>query len=93
MDLRDIFVGSVAMALGVLMIYTALVNQGWCFQMKVARVIAESKGQAKARTFIGSVGALILLLGLYTLIAPMIATQILQTNDQRGSTLTFADGD
>ncbi|MFK7767808.1 MAG: hypothetical protein AB8B55_11345 [Mariniblastus sp.] len=94
MDLRDFFVGSVAITLGAMMVYTAVVNQGWCLEMKIARVIAESKGQSKARTFVGSIGGLLLLLGIYIVTAPAIATQLFQSsNDQNGAPATFAEAD
>ncbi len=94
MDLRDLFVGAVALTLGAMMIYAAIMNRGWCFQMKVARVVAESHGQSQARTFIGSVGALMVLLGIYTLFAPVIGAQFIQTsNDQRSGSVAFAEAD
>lgn len=83
MDLRDFFVASVAITIGAMMIYTALLNEGWCFQMKIARVIEESRGRGKARSFIGTVGAAMLLLGLYILLAPWIASQWLQSSEIR----------
>lgn len=84
MELRDLFVATVAMTIGGMMVYTSILNEGWCFQMKIARVIAETKGRDQARTFIGGVGTFVLLLGLYILIAPLIASSWLQW-DQSGS--------
>lgn len=78
MDLRDLFVASVAIILGGMMLYSAIVNQGWCFEMKVARVVAESQGREKARTLIGSVGTFLLLVGLYLLLAPSILVSLMQ---------------
>ena len=83
MELRDLFVATVAMTIGSMMIYTSILNEGWCFQMKVARVIAETKGRDKARTFIGGVGTFMLLLGLYILIAPLTASSWLNWDESR----------
>ena len=83
MELRDLFVAAVALTLGGMMLYTAALNEGWCFQMKVARIIEKSMGRAKARTFVGSVGTLMVILGLYLLLAPVIAAKIFQTMDNR----------
>lgn len=85
MELRDLFVASVAMTIGGMMLYTSILNEGWCFQMKVARVIAETKGRAKARTFIGGVGAFMLLLGLYILVVPLIASSWLNWQESNGT--------
>ena len=41
MELRDLFVAAVALTLGGMMLYTAALNEGWCFQMKVARMIED----------------------------------------------------
>jgi len=85
MELRDLFVASVAMTIGGMMVYTSILNEGWCFQMKVARVIAETKGREQARTFIGGVGTFMLLLGLYILIVPLIASSWLNWDQSSGS--------
>ncbi len=84
MELRDLFVATVAMTIGGMMIFTSILNEGWCFQMKVARVIAETKGREKARNFIGGVGTFVLLLGLYILIAPLVASSWLNGEESRG---------
>lgn len=100
MEIRDLFVATVAIVIGGSMLYTAFLNEGWCFQMKVARMIAESKGHAKARTFVGSVGTFMIILGLYIVLAPMIATNFLHSLDQRNAhvgneigEMHFADAD
>lgn len=82
MDLRDLFVASVAGTIGIMMIYASLLNEGWCFQMKVTRAIEESMGRQRARTFIGTVGASLTFIGLYLLLAPWVATQWFQSSDQ-----------
>jgi hypothetical protein len=99
MEIRDLFVAAVALTIGGIMIYAAILNEGWCFQMKIARAIAESKGRDKARSFIGSVGSLMVLIGLYLLLAPL-AFSILQHADDRArvqshpaGTMSFAESD
>ena len=84
MELRDVFVASVALTIGGMMVYTSVLNEGWCFQMKIARVIEESKGRDKARTFIGAIGSLMMLLGLYILITPWLASNWFQSDNHRG---------
>ena len=99
MELRDLFVATVALVLGCMMLYTSIFNEGWCFQMKIARVIAESKGRTQARTFIGSVGALMVTMGLYLILAPFALTLFQSNNDQTSSnsstagSMQFAEGD
>ena len=83
MDLRDLFVATVAIVLGGIMLYAAIVNQGWCFQMKVARVVAKSQGRDKARTMIGTVGMFLLLIGLYLVLAPSIIVSMMQKDSQQ----------
>lgn len=81
MELRDLFVATVSLVLGGMMLYAAILDQGWCFQMTLARKIDETMGREKARTFIGSVGALLLLIGLYLIAAPLLAASLLQPTD------------
>lgn len=98
MELRDLFVATVALVLGCMMLYTAIIDQGWCFQMKIARVIAESKGRKQARTFVGSVGALMITIGLYLILAPFTLA-FFQANDNQTSSsasdgsMLFAESD
>jgi len=73
------------MTIGGMMIYTSILNEGWCFQLKVARVIAETKGRDQARTFIGGLGTFVLLLGLYILIVPLIASSWIPWDQSRNS--------
>ena len=98
MEIRDLFVATVAMSLGGMMIYSSILNEGWCLQMKVARVIEESKGRAKARTIVGSAGSLLLLLGLYLMLAPTLFSLFQNEDDQANShshsgEMNFAEGD
>jgi len=100
MELRDLFVATVAVVLGGMMLYAAILDQGWCFQMRIARKIDETMGREQARTFIGSVGTLLLLLGLYLVFAPLVATTMFQStdidrppSDQQIGTMNLADAD
>ncbi len=70
MSERDLFVAVVALVLGVMMVYSAILNEGWCFQMAFARKISKQRGNENARYAIGSVGTFVIFLGLFTLIAP-----------------------
>jgi len=70
MEIRDLFVAVVALTIGGMMIYSSALDRGWCLEMKIARVIEESKGRASARSFMGWVGSLLVLIGLYLLLAP-----------------------
>ena len=72
---RDILVATVALVLGVMMVHSALLNQGWCFQMAFARKISKHRGQESARFAIGSVGTFVIFLGMYTLCAPYVASK------------------
>jgi hypothetical protein len=49
--------------------------------MRIARKIDETWGRDRARTFIGFVGTFLMLLGLYILVAPLVATTMLQPTD------------
>ena len=72
MSERDLLVAAVAMVLGVMMVHSAIVNQGWCFQMAFARKISKYGGNEYARYAIGSVGTFVIFLGMYTLCAPYL---------------------
>ncbi len=91
MELRDLFVATVALVLGCMMLSTSILDQGWFFQMKIARIIAESKGRMHARTFVGSVGALMIAMGLYLILAPFAWT-FFQPTDDRASAGNPTDG-
>lgn len=69
---RDLLVASVALVLGTMMLHSALVNQGWCFQLAFARKIEQSRGPTAARFAIGSVGSFVIFLGVCTLCAPYV---------------------
>lgn len=98
MEIRDLFVASVALTLGVIMVYSSILNQGWCFHLKVARVIEESKGRDKARTFVGTIGGVLVLVGLYLLLAAL-AFPMFQSNEDEVNVrasqgmMSFAEGD
>lgn len=69
---RDYFVALVAFGLGAMMLYSAILNEGWCFQMAMARKISKHSGHQSARIFIGSIGTFVILLGVYTLFGPQL---------------------
>ena len=91
MEIRDLLVATVALVLGCMMLHTSILDQGWFFQMKISRVIAESKGRMQARTFVGSVGALMITIGLYLILAPFTLS-FLQPNDDQTSAIGPSDG-
>jgi hypothetical protein len=100
MEIRDLFVAAVAFVLGGMMLHAAILDQGWCFQMLIARKIEETMGRVQARTFIGSVGTLLLFIGLYLVFAPVIASAMFQStkvelrNSELGNNaLTLAEAD
>ena len=69
---RDYLVAFVAFVLGAMMLYSAILNEGWCFQMAMARKVSKHAGHQSARVFIGSVGTFVILLGVYTLFGHQI---------------------
>ncbi len=79
------------------MIYSSILDQGWCLQMKIARVIEEAKGRSKARTFVGSVGSLMVLIGLYLLLAssflPLFQSGNQATSSGHTGEMSLAEGD
>lgn len=91
MELRDLFVATVALVLGCMMLSASILDQGRFFQMKFARVIAESKGRMPARTFIGSIGSLMILIALYLILTPFTLA-IFQTDGNRSSADNPGDG-
>ena len=72
MDLRDILVASVAIVLGAIMLHSALVNQGWCFQMRFAQSLESLCGRNGARAFIGGVGSIMVMIGVHLLLPPSL---------------------
>lgn len=81
MEIRDLFVATVAITIGAMMLYTSILNEGWCFEMRIARAIEESRGREKARTFIGAAGSIVMALGLYILIAPWLASNLFHSHN------------
>lgn len=73
---RDYFVAFVAFGLGAMMLYSAILNEGWCFQMAMARKISKHGGHQSARIFIGSIGTFVILLGVYTLFGPQLSNLV-----------------
>ncbi len=47
MEIRDLFVAIVALILGGMMLHAAILDQGWCFRMSIARRIDEAMGANK----------------------------------------------
>ncbi len=70
MNERDLLVGIVAVTLGAMMFYSAVVNEGWCFEMAMARKMEKHQGKNSARVLIGGIGAFVSLLGAYILLTP-----------------------
>jgi len=66
---RDIFVSLVALILGALMLYSAIIGDGWCFRMTAARIIESRRGRGFARGTIGGIGSLLILIGVQTFIS------------------------
>lgn len=73
---RDYFVAFVAFGLGAMMLYSAILNEGWCFQMALARKVRKHGGHQSARVFIGSIGTFVILLGAYTLFGPQLSNLV-----------------
>ena len=69
---RDFLVAFVAFGLGAMMVYSAILSEGWCFKMAMARKISKHAGHQSARIFIASVGTFVIFLGIYTLFGPQI---------------------
>jgi Na+-translocating ferredoxin:NAD+ oxidoreductase RnfA subunit len=100
MEIRDLFVAIVAFILGGMMLHAAILDQGWCFRMSIARKIDEAMGREQARTFIGSIGTLLLLISLYLVLAPLVASSLFQStqvnvpvSELENSTLNLAEVD
>jgi putative Mn2+ efflux pump MntP len=70
--LRDLLVASVAFGLGLSMIQVALMNRGWCFDNFIIRRIEASRGRDAARKSLWIGGTAIILLGAWTLFAPLL---------------------
>ena len=88
---RDYFVALVAFVLGAMMLYSAILNEGWCFQMAMARKISKHGGHQSARIFIGSIGTFVILLGVYTLFGPQLSNWVArdaETNESSAQSIT-----
>lgn len=85
MDLRDIFVAFVAITLGGTMLYASIINEGWCFQMRIAQAIEDNRGRKQARTVIASAGTVIIFLGLYLLLSPMLIVSLFQQESRENN--------
>ncbi|MEM7783574.1 MAG: hypothetical protein AAF939_19260 [Planctomycetota bacterium] len=68
MDPRDILVAFVAIGLGLILTYSAVQNQGRCLQFRAAQWVESNRGRSQARAFVGSVGAAMILIGIFLLI-------------------------
>jgi hypothetical protein len=82
---RDLLVAAIAIGLGSMMLHTAIANEGWCFQMAFARMVAKRRGNESARYVIGSVGTFVILLGLYTFCSPFLNSQDFREAKTNGS--------
>lgn len=70
--LRDLLVASVAFGLGLSMIQVAMINRGWCFDNFIIRRIESSRGREAARKSLWIGGTAIILVGAWTLVAPLL---------------------
>ena len=97
MELRDVFVATVAIVLGGIMLYAAILDRGWCFQLKITRIIADAQGRTKARQFIGFTGTSLIVMGIYIVFAPQIAKAFVPAGIDQGNrdsgTVNSADVD
>lgn len=64
MDLQDLFVGSVAIALGSTAIAAAAINWEGAFRLRTARRIEKQFGRPTARWFYAGLGVALIALGL-----------------------------
>ena len=72
MFFRDLLVACVASGLGLSMIHVALVNRGWWFENFLIRHIESSRGRQAARKALGIDGTTMIVIGLWTLVAPWV---------------------
>ena len=63
MNVQDIFVGSVAIALGGSALLVAITNWGLPYRLRVAHRIERAYGRRTARLFYAGLGIVLLLLG------------------------------
>jgi hypothetical protein len=67
---RDLLVSFIAFALGFLMISSAYTNYERAFEMRTPQYLTETIGRTGARLVMGTIGLLIVLMGIYILCAP-----------------------
>lgn len=67
---RDLLIAFIAFALGFLMISSALTNYERAFEMRTPQFLTETIGRTGARLVMGTIGLLIVLMGMYILCAP-----------------------
>lgn len=72
MFLRDLLVATIALGLGLSMIRVAAINQGWWFENFIVRNIESNRGRAAARKSLYLSGALMVVIGVWTLVAPWL---------------------
>jgi len=77
--LRDLLVAAVAAGVGLSMIRVAMVNHGWWFDNFVFRNIEASRGRGAARRSLWIGGAVMVLVGTWTLASPWLKKQYSQT--------------
>jgi hypothetical protein len=63
MPIQDLFVGAVALALGIAIIAGSAMEADWLMQRRLARLLVERLGQRTARIVLGVVGAALIALG------------------------------
>ena len=72
MFLRDLLVATISLGLGLSMIRVAAINRGWWFGNFIVRNIEETRGRGSARKSLYIGGAVMVLIGLWTLASPWL---------------------
>ena len=72
------------------MIQVALINRGWCFDNFIIRRIETNRGREAARKSLWIGGTAIILLGAWTLFAPLLKKGKADSSTQRNSHQHFA---
>ncbi|MFT5302296.1 MAG: hypothetical protein ACI87E_004026 [Mariniblastus sp.] len=67
MEIRDLFVAAVALTIGASFLIGAIFDRGWCFHLKIVKIIVDSQGRTSARSFVGFLGTVLVLIGLLIL--------------------------
>ena len=70
---RDLLVSFIAFALGFLMISSALTNYERAFEMRTPQYLTDIIGRTGARLVMGTIGLLIVIMGIYILWAPLFS--------------------